>query len=55
MATLKLVDKLEIALDRLVQKNTNYNDADKKHNKLWVYESFANWLVRKFEEDKNIH
>jgi len=48
----KLIDELEIALDRLVDEKMKYNYAGREQNKLWVYEDFSNWLVKKFKEEK---
>ena len=50
----KLSEELEFALDRLVREKMDYNYATREQNETWVYEDFANWLVKQFEKEKKL-
>jgi hypothetical protein len=47
----KLTDELELSLDRLVENKMMENYSSRDDNEQWVYEDFANWLVKKFQEE----
>lgn len=47
----KISEEIEFQLDRLVEKRMQYNYNTKETNANWVYEDFAEWLVKKFKEE----
>lgn len=49
----ELLKEFEFALDHLIEKRMRDNYAAECENRQWVYQDFANWLVKKFEEDQN--
>jgi hypothetical protein len=51
---IKLIDELELSLERLVREKMDRNYSSREQNQLWVYESFSNWLVNKFKEDTKV-
>lgn len=49
--SVKLTEELEVALDRLVHERMTENYSPLDQNRLWVYEDFSNWLVKKFKQE----
>ena len=47
----KISEELELVLEHLVEEKMKYNYADRKQNRQWVYESFAHWLINKYQEE----
>jgi hypothetical protein len=49
----EMSNEIELALDQLVVKHRKYWSSTPACRQ-YVYESFANWLVKKFEEETNV-
>ena len=53
----KLSEELEFILDRLVEKRIeeesfiSVNDEQRRKVREWIYNDFAEWLVKKFEKE----
>lgn len=50
----KLIDELEMHLDRLVDERMKFNYSSRDQNKTWVYEEFSEWLIKKFKGETNV-
>jgi hypothetical protein len=47
----KLINELELALDRLIEDRTEHY-SNRQNAEDWITQDFAEWLVKKFEEEK---
>jgi hypothetical protein len=46
-----LTDEIEYALEQVVS-NREYYYSSRKSAKKWIIQDFADWLVKKFEEER---
>ena len=48
----KLTDELEFQLERVIEEREHHY-SDTKQAREWITQDFAEWLVKKFQEETN--